>query len=103
MIAPWTEVGLDRIVLVVDRRGRAGKVVDFVHLHEQREGDVVAHQLKVGIADQVRDVVLGAGEEVVHAQDVAAVGEQALAQVGAEEAGDEDAFAQVVVSHWNCQ
>jgi len=49
-----------------------------------------------------RCAVLGAGEEVVHAQDVVAVGEQALAQVRAEEAGaagDEDAFAQVVGSH----
>ena len=52
----------------------------------------------------MRDVVLGAGEEVVHARDVAAIGEQALAQVRAEEAGaagDEDAFAEAVGSHWD--
>jgi len=51
----------------------------------------------------MRCAVRGAGEEVVHAQDVAAVGDKALAQVRAEEAGaagDEDACAGVVCSHW---
>jgi hypothetical protein len=79
--------GLHRVELVVDRRGRAGQVVDLVDLHVEREGDVVAHQLEVRVAEQVDDVVLGAGEEVVHAEHVVAVGDQALAEVRAEEAG----------------
>ena len=81
--------GLHGVELVVDGGGGAG----------QREGDVVAQELEVGVGEQVRDVVLGAGEEVVHADDVVPVGEQALAEVGAEEAGaagDEDAFAEEV-------
>ncbi len=92
--------GLDRVVLIMDGRGRAGQVVDLVHLHVKGEGDVVAHQLEVGVVEQVGDVVLGAGEEVINADDVMAVGEEAFAQVAAQEAGaagDEDAFAQRVV------
>ena len=42
---------LHRIVLVVDRRGRAGQVVDLVDLDIEREGHVVAHQLEARIAD----------------------------------------------------
>ena len=92
--------GLDRVVLIMDGRGRAGQVVDLVHLHVEGEGDVVAHQLEVGVVEQVGDVVLGAGEEVIDADDVMAVGEEAFAEVTAQEAGaagDEDAFAQGVV------
>ena len=46
-----------------------------------------AHPELMRAAQHVGDVVLGAGEEIVHAQDVVAVLQQALAQVGAEEAG----------------
>ena len=37
---------LHRVVLVVDRRGRAGEVVDLVDLDVERKGDVVAQQLE---------------------------------------------------------
>ena len=76
-------------------RGRTGHVVDLVHLHIERERDVVAHDLEMRIADQVGDVVLAAGEVVVHAQHVAAVAQQAFAQVGADETsatGDQNTF-----------
>ena len=49
---------LHRIELVVDRRGRAGEVVDLVDLDVERKGHVVAHQLEARIAEQVRDVAL---------------------------------------------
>ena len=47
---------LHRVVLVVDRRGRAGEVVDLVDLDIEREGHVVAHQLEARMCQQVRDV-----------------------------------------------
>jgi len=59
----------------------------------------VPQQLEIGVVEQVGDVVFGAGEEVVDTDDVVAVGEEALAEVAAEEAGaagDEDAFSQGV-------
>jgi hypothetical protein len=79
--------GLDRIVLVVHRRGRARQVVDLVHLHVQREGDVVTDELEARVLQYPRQVVAGAGEEVVHRQDVTPVVEQPLAQVRAQKAG----------------
>ena len=48
-------VGLDRldwIEPVVDRRGRAGKVVDLVDFDEQRQRDVAAHQLEVFLSSK---------------------------------------------------
>ena len=45
------------------------------------------------------DVALGPGEQIVEAQNVVAVGEQAVAEMGTEEAGaagDEDALLAVV-------
>ena len=78
---------LHRVVLVVHRRGRAGEVVDLVDLDIEREGYVVAHQLEARLAHQVRDVGPAAGEEVVDAQHLVAVGQEPLAQEAADEPG----------------
>ena len=78
---------LHRIVLVVDRRGRAGEIVDLVDLDIERERHVVPHQLEMRIAEAGDDVVLVAGEVVVDAQHVVARRQQALAEMRAEEAG----------------
>lgn len=50
--------------------GRAGQVVDLVHLQQQLLHHIVPDQLKVVLADEVRDVLLAACEEVVHADDL---------------------------------
>jgi hypothetical protein len=84
------DAGLGRlhgIVLVVDRAGRAGEVVDLVHLDVEREGHVVTNQLEQRVAHQVGDVALGAGEEIVDAEHVMAISQQSIAQVRAQEAG----------------
>jgi hypothetical protein len=104
LIAPMTPGlrGLHRIELVVQRGGRAGEVVDLVHLHVQREGDVVPQQLEGRMRQEVLDVAPCAGEEVIDAKDFAALGQQPLAQVGPEEAGsagDQDTLAQRVGFH----
>lgn len=78
--------GLDRVVLVVHRRGRAGQVVDAVHLHVERKCHVVADELEAGVVQQVADVVLATGEEVVQADHLVPVGQEPPAQVGANEA-----------------
>lgn len=65
---------------------RAGQVVDLVDLEQDLFDDVVADQLKVGLVEEVRDVVLGAREEVVEADDVVAPLHQESAEVGADEA-----------------
>jgi hypothetical protein len=47
-------------------------VVDLVHLQQDWLDDIVPDQLKVGLVQQVHDVVLGAGEKVVQADDLQA-------------------------------
>jgi hypothetical protein len=62
----------------------------------KRERYIVAHQLEARMADQVLDVALGAGEEVIDADDVVPLGNEAVTQVRTEEAGasgDQDALA----------
>jgi len=78
--------GLHRIVLVVDRRSRAGEIVDLVDLDIERERHVMAHQLEARIAQAIDDVLLVAGEIVVDAQDVVAARQKALAEMRPQEA-----------------
>ena len=59
------------------------------------------HQLEALVPDQMLDVLLGAGEEVVDADDVVAIRDQSIAQMRAQEAGtagDEDRVASGQVS-----
>jgi len=79
--------GLHRIELIMHRRGRTGQIVDLVHFDIQRKSDVVPHQLEARVLEQVLDVGLAAGEEIVDAQYVVPGGKQALAQVRAEKTG----------------
>jgi hypothetical protein len=50
-------------VLVVNGRSRTGQVVDLVHLHIEREGHVVAHQLGVRVIQQMRAEKAGAAND----------------------------------------
>jgi len=87
------------------RRSRARQVVDLVDLDVERQRDVVADEFEPGMVDQVLDVVLAAGEEVVGADDMMAAFDQAVAQVAAEETGatrDKDLAAPVVLAHVVC-
>jgi hypothetical protein len=62
----------------------------------------VAHQLEARLGQQVRDVVLAAGEKIVEAKDVVSRADQALAQMGAEKAGapcHEDSLLGIVGTH----
>jgi hypothetical protein len=68
----------------------------------QRERDVVTDELEPRIVVQMVDVPVGAREQLVDAQHLVALLEQAIAQVRAVEAGaagDEDPLAGIVVTH----
>ena len=76
-------------------RGGTRQVVDLVHLQEDRQRNVVADQLEVRAGQQMGDIRLLAGEEVVQADHVVTVFQQPLAEVGAEKtssAGDQNPF-----------
>jgi len=67
--------------LVVNRRGWAREVEDLVHLQQDLLHDVVANELKVGLAKQVRDVLLAAREKVVNADHLLARARRAACQL----------------------
>jgi hypothetical protein len=89
--------GLDGQLEVVDGRGGAREVQHVVEvaLDGDEVGHVVLDEDEARILD-VGDVVEGAREEIVHAHHVAAVGEEKVAEMRAEEsrpARDEDTHA----------
>ena len=87
---------LHRVLLVMNGRSRACQVIYFVYFYIQRESDVMPDDFEAGVGEEVFDVLLGAGEEVVHADDFAAFLQEAFAEVGSQESGsacDEDAFS----------
>jgi hypothetical protein len=67
--------------LIVNRRCRTRQIVNLVDLYVERKGNVVTHQFKMRVSQQVDDVLLRSGKEVVYAKNVIALREQALAQV----------------------
>ena len=78
---------LDGVVLVVDRAGRAGEVVDFVELSPERLRHIVQHEREPLVVQQLKDVVLGACKEIVEGRDLVAFGQKPPAKMPAQEAG----------------
>ena len=78
---------LDRVVLVVARCGRAGKVVNFVDFQKDGHRHVVPDQLEVGPVQQVGYIGFLAREEVVEADNVMALIDQPVAEMGADKPG----------------
>ena len=70
---------LHRIVLIVNWRSQAGEIVDLLHLDIERVRDVVPHQLESRVADQMRDVLPAAAEEIIDAQHVVTLLQETLA------------------------
>ena len=58
--------GLYGVVLIVDGRGRTGQIVDFIYFDIQGKSDVVAQQFKMGIIEQMLQVVLPVGHNFLH-------------------------------------
>ena len=75
---------LDRIDLVVDGRGRAGQVIDFIYLEHYGLGDVVADQLDIRKRDEVDNIVLCPCKKIVETEDVVSFGGKSLAQMGSQ-------------------
>jgi hypothetical protein len=59
----------------------------LVDLELEGVADVVADEFEAFVIEEVLDVALAAGEEVVEADDFVAFVEEAFAEVGAEESG----------------
>jgi hypothetical protein len=62
--------GLDRVELVMYRRRGAGKVIDLVHFYIQGKGHVMAQEFKIGIIEQMNDILFVPGEKVIGTDDL---------------------------------
>ena len=78
---------LHRVMLVMDRRGRARQVVNLIDLQIKWERDVMADEFKMFVIEEVLDVTSGAGKEVVNTEDQRTVCKQMPTQMRAEETG----------------
>jgi len=61
---------LNRIVLIMNGRGRTGQVIDFVHLDVEGKGDVVSEKFKIGVIEEMDDIPFGSRIEIVHTEDI---------------------------------
>ena len=99
--AYWILATFDRlygIVLIVDRRSGAGEVIDLIDLQQDGLDHIMADQFKVRFAQQVANILLLAGEEVIEADDIMPLGNESVAQVRTQKsgpAGNEDTFERV--------
>jgi hypothetical protein len=71
----------------MDGGGRAGEIVDLVYFRIEREGNVMSDDFEVLMIKQLLDVTASACEEIVNTEDNGPIGEQALAEMRAKEAG----------------
>jgi hypothetical protein len=79
--------GLYRIVLVMNRAGRTGKIVDLIHFDIEWETDVMSDDFEIGVIDQIDNVAFCAGKEIVDANDLMAIIEKMLAEMPSQESG----------------
>ena len=77
--------GLHRVVLVVHRGGRAGQVVDLVHLQHDGVDHVVADEFQVRPGHELPQVVLGAREVIIQADDFVVLFQEVFHQVRTDE------------------
>ena len=73
---------LNRIVLIVNRRGGTGQVVNFVDLQVKRKRNIVTNQFKIGIIQQMDNIAFGPSVEIIHTYDIAPFLQQAFTKKG---------------------
>jgi hypothetical protein len=56
---------LHRIMLVMDRRRWTGQIVDLVDFEIDRQGHVIANEFEVLVVEQMLDIRVRAGKEIV--------------------------------------
>jgi hypothetical protein len=73
--------GLNRVVLVMDRRCRAGEVINSIHLDVKRESYVMAKKFKKRILEKMLNISLRPGVKVIDADHILPFFKEAFAEV----------------------
>jgi len=73
--------GLNRVVLVMNRRCRAGEVINSIHLDVKGKSYVMAKKFKKRILQKMLNISLRSGVKVIHADNVLSILEKALAEM----------------------
>lgn len=73
--------GLDRIVLIMDGRSRAGQVIDLIHFPINWIDDVMPDQFEARVGHKMDYVFFSAGKKVVQTKDFASLIEESFAEV----------------------
>jgi hypothetical protein len=108
-MAPWTLV---LVVLIMDRRRRAGQIVDLVDFEIERKSHIVPDYFETMMIEHTLDVATCCGEIIINTNDASALLEQTFAKVRAEKSGsasDQDALSRCIESppskfnpsHWD--
>jgi hypothetical protein len=79
--------GFNRVKLVMYGGSGTGQVVYLIHLQENGFYQIMAYQFKIGFFNEMADVPLGAGEEIVKAQNVMPFLNQPITEVGTQKPG----------------
>ena len=79
--------GLDRIVLVMDRRRGASEIIDLIDLEQDRLGHIVTDELEIVVVQQMRDVLFAAGKEIVETDDLVAFIKKPFAKMRTDKPG----------------
>ena len=55
-------------MLIMDRRGGTGEVINLVDLDIEREGHVMPHQFETWMTYQMFNIMAGSGKEIIRAE-----------------------------------
>lgn len=64
--------GLDWVILIMNRGGRAGQVVDLIDLQQNRLNDVMPNELEPRVPKMVHQIILPPGKEIINHNHVVA-------------------------------
>jgi hypothetical protein len=68
-------------MLIMNGRGWTGEIVNLIDLDIERERHVMAEHFELRVPEKMRDVALCACVKIIKADDVMAIGDQAVAQM----------------------
>jgi hypothetical protein len=82
------------VVLKMDWRGWTGEMVDFIDFDKEWMNDVMTDQFEIRVSQEMADIILASGEEVIDTDDFCSLLEKGFAEMASQEprsSSDQDA------------